>query len=649
MRASREEKSLENVGVSSFGAGVRPLRVVMVGHVDHGKSTLVGRLFYETKSLPEGRYEAIQEMCRRRSMPFEWAFLTDSLQAERDQGITIDTTQIWFKSAVRPYVIIDAPGHREFLKNMITGAASADAVVLLIDAAEGLREQSRRHAYLVHMLGIKQLVIVVNKMDKVAYEESRFVEVAAEIKDYVKTLGLVAKHIVPVSAQHGDHMTRASDNMAWYRGRVFIDALDSLEATPPAEDLPLRFHVQDVYKFDERRIIVGRIEGGTMRCGDKLLFSPVGLEGEVASFEHWPQLPSTQSIQGAGSGESVGVTLREQLFVERGMVGSLRREPPGYTHAFKADVFWLSKKPLVQGKTYRMRVGTAEYSVELSDVSRVIDTDDLASRHEGRHMMVPYNSVAEVTLRSRELMALDDHQAHPLSGRFVLRDGYHIAGGGIIRLDDVHVMTPQEALHGGDRHIYKVEHRVTSEHRAVRNHHKGGVIWLTGLSGAGKSTIAIDAERRLFLKGYQVYVLDGDNVRYGLNKDLGFTPEDRAENIRRVSEVAALMCDAGFIVIAAFISPYRDDRLLAAKVCGSYFREVYIKADVETCEARDPKGLYKKARKGVIPMFSGVSAPYEVPLEPDLIIDTLDLNLGESVSRLMGYVADNFVLERGVL
>ena len=619
----------------------RPLRVVMLGHVDHGKSTLVGRLFYDTHSLPEGRYEAIREMCRRRSMPFEWAFLTDSLQAERDQGITIDTTQIWFHSEKRSYVIIDAPGHREFLKNMVTGAASADAVVLLIDAAEGVREQSRRHAYLAHLLGIRQVIVVVNKMDRALYDKERYDSLAEEITAYLASFGVVPSHIIPVSAQQGDNMVSLSSNMAWYKGAFLLEALDSLRALPSADDLPLRFQVQDVYKFDERRIIVGRVESGRVRVGDRLLFSPSGLQGEVASFESWHTDKKAESVREASSGRCVGLVLTEQIFVERGMVASHIDSPPRYGHVLRGHLFWLSKTPLRQGQIYRMRIGPADHGVELSSVDKVIDTDDLATA-KANAQQVPYNSVAEVILRSRSLMALDDHSTHPLCGRFVLRDGYHIAGGGIISLDGLPMMTAEEAVHGKQKHIYQVAHRVSNTDRARRNHHSAGVIWLTGLSGSGKSTIGIELERRLFVKGYQVYMLDGDNVRHGLNKDLDFTPEGRAENIRRVSEVAALMRDAGAIVIAAFISPYREDRDLARLVCKEHFHEVYVKADVATCEKRDPKGLYKKARSGAIPMFSGVSAPYEIPEKPDVTVDTMALSLEESVALMMEHIHTHF-------
>ncbi|MBC6444660.1 MAG: adenylyl-sulfate kinase [Alphaproteobacteria bacterium GM202ARS2] len=618
----------------------RPLRVVMLGHVDHGKSTLVGRLFYDTHSLPEGRYESIREMCRRRSMPFEWAFLTDSLQAERDQGITIDTTQIWFHSQKRSYVIIDAPGHREFLKNMVTGAASADAVVLLVDAAEGVREQSRRHAYLAHLLGIRQVIVVVNKMDRALYDQERFDSLAEEMTEYLASFGVTPRHIIPVSAQQGDNMVGLSSTMKWYKGAFLLEALDSLRALPSADDLPLRFHVQDVYKFDERRIIVGRIESGGMRVGDRLLFSPSGLQGEVASFESW-RAPQGRALQEASSGCCVGIILKEQIFVERGMVASHVDAPPRYGHVLRGRLFWLSKTPLKQGQIYRMRIGPSDHGVELSSVEKVIDTDDLTSTRV-KAQQVPYNSVAEVILRSRSLMALDDHSAHPLCGRFVLRDGYHIAGGGIISLEGLPMMTTQTAVQDEHKHIYQVAHRVSTTDRARRNHHDAGVIWLTGLSGSGKSTIGIELERRLFLKGYQVYVLDGDNVRHGLNKDLDFTPEGRAENIRRVSEVAALMRDGGFIVLAAFISPYREDRDLARRVCKEQFHEVYVKADVATCEKRDPKGLYKKARTGAIPMFSGVSAPYEIPEKPEVTVDTMALSLEESVALMMDYIHQHF-------
>ncbi len=610
------------------------LKTVFVGHVDHGKSTLVGRLFHDTDSLPDGRVEEIRQMCERRGMPFEYAFLMDALQAERDQGITIDTSQIWFKTAKRDYVIIDAPGHKEFLKNMITGAAAADAAILVIDANEGVQEQSRRHGYLLHLMGIGQVTVCVNKMDLVDYSQARFEAIEEEFRAYLTSIGVTPNHVIPVSGREGDLIIGPSKRMPWYLGPSITEALDGFRVPLPATDQPLRFPVQDVYKFDERRIIAGRIESGTIRVGDTLLFSPINKTAKVRTIEAWnvDQLPMK-----ASAGQSVGITLDEQLFIERGHIASHENQPPVETDVFRAHVFWLGNDALVPGKTYKMKLANAEARVTVQSIDRVIDTGDLSHVQSDR---VERNAVAEVTIRSRQMLALDEFRHNQKTGRFVLVDGFDIAGGGIISMegyaDQRNLITVRAT------NVTKVEAAIGPDERHKRNGHKGGVLWFTGLSGAGKSTIAVATERRLFDKGYQVYVLDGDNVRFGLNADLGFSPEDRAENIRRVGEVAALMAKAGFIVVTAFISPYRSDRDRARAAAGADFHEIHIDADVATCESRDPKGLYRKARAGEIKEFTGISAPYEAPDAAELTVDTSDLSIDDSVARVSAYVDRTF-------
>jgi bifunctional enzyme CysN/CysC len=611
------------------------LKIVIVGHVDHGKSTLVGRIFHDTGSLPEGKYEAIKAMCERRGMPFEWAFLMDALQAERDQGITIDTSQIWFKSARRDYVIIDAPGHKEFLKNMITGAAAADAALLVIDAAEGVKEQSRRHGYLLHLLGVRQVAVVCNKMDLVGYDERTFRAVEHEYAHYLATIGVTPTFVIPASAREGDNILARSTGMAWYDGPTVIEALDRFSPSASSVDHPLRLPIQDVYKFDERRILAGRIESGILRVGDTLMFSPSNKTAKVASIEAW----AAEAPLEAKAGQSVGITLDEQIFVERGEMASHVEHAPIETDVFRAQVFWLGRDPLRVGKAYKAKLATAEIPVTVQSIERIIDTTDLSRRDAAE---VGRNEVAEVVLRARKLVALDEFRDNPRTGRFVLVDGYDVAGGGIISIEgyaDQRGLVTVKATN-----IVKVVHKVDGTARALRNGHKGGVLWFTGLSGAGKSTIALELERQLFAKGYQVYVLDGDNVRAGLNANLGFSPEDRAENIRRVGEVAALFADAGMIVISSFISPYRSDRDRARKAAGATFHEIYVKADLATCEARDPKGLYKKARAGQIPDFTGISAPYEAPEKAELVIDTSAKSVEACVAELMEYVKSTIAI-----
>lgn len=614
-------------------------KIVIVGHVDHGKSTLVGRLIYETGSLPNGKFEEIQETSRKRGMPFEWAFLLDALQAERDQGITIDTTQIWFKTEARHYVMIDAPGHKEFLKNMITGASSADGALLVIDAHEGVAEQSRRHGYLLHLLGVRQVGVLVNKMDLVNFDEKRFVDIEKEFTAYLNSIGVTPKAFVPIAARDGENIVKKSDKMPWYQGGCVVDLIDTFDVVTRETDLSLRLPVQDVYKFDERRLIVGRIETGTLKVGDQLLFSPSNKTANVKSIEIWPE--DRAQPKEAGAGQCVGITLDEQIFVERGDVASHFDHAPKETDVFKAKCFWLGHKPLVRGGRYKLKLMTREVPVTVQTIEAVIDTQslDTATANE-----VPRNAVGEIVLRTRDLVALDSFADSPRTGRFVLVDGYDIVGGGIISMEGY--ADQRQLLTRRATNVFEVDSRVTDADRIRRYGHPGGVIWFTGLSGAGKTTLAIEVERRLFNKGLNVYVLDGDNLRHGLNGDLTFSPEDRAENIRRAGEVAALFSKAGFIVLTSFISPYRSDReraRLAASSSKVQFHELYVKADLNTCETRDPKGLYKKARAGQIKDFTGVSAPYEAPDKPDVVIDTSHHDVESCVNQIMDYVDNHFL------
>jgi len=618
------------------GAGTEPLRVVIVGHVDHGKSTLVGRLFHDTGSLPDGKLEAIKAMCERRGMPFEWAFLMDAFQSERDQGITIDTAQIWFRSKLRDYVIIDAPGHREFIKNMITGAASAEAALLMIDASHGIQQQSRLHGFLLNLLGIRQVAVVVNKMDLVGYSANHYEEIRRGYAQYLAGFGAKADFVVPISARDGENMVRRAATMPWYEGPTLIEALDSFRPAPRPIELPLRLPVQDIYKFDDRRIIAGRIESGRLVVGDRLLFSPSGKTAHVMSIEGWSR--PTAPLQGQ-AGDSVGLTLDEQIFIERGEIASLLDNPPILTSVFRGRLIWLGHEPLRQGAEYRLKIATREVPVTAQRVEKIFDTEDLSAREAlevGRH------GVADVVLRSRAMLALDEASTIARTGRFVLTDGHNIVGGGLIDMNGY--PDQRESVTVRASNLQRVAHGVTSAARVRRNGHKGGVLWFTGLSGAGKSTIAMEVESRLFQKGYLVYVLDGDNIRSGLNANLSFSPEDRAENIRRIGEVAALFSDSGMITIAAFISPYRADRQRARQAARDGFHEIYVKADVATCERRDPKGLYKRARRGEIAEFTGVSAPYEEPEAAELVVDTATHSVEDSVRAVIDYVESNFTL-----
>ncbi|MBA4099509.1 MAG: adenylyl-sulfate kinase [Rhodospirillum sp.] len=609
------------------------MRIVIVGHVDHGKSTLVGRLFHDTGSLPDGKLEQIKAMCERRGMPFEWAFLMDSFQSERDQGITIDTSQIWFKTPKRDYTIIDAPGHREFIKNMITGAASAEAAIMLIDASEGIRQQSRTHAFLLNLLGIRQIVVVVNKMDLVGGDEKTFQAIKAEYVRYLEEIGIAPNFVIPAIARDGDNLVRRSERMGWYNDATLIAALDSFRSQSDLAGLALRLPIQDVYKFDDRRILAGRIASGCLKVGDRLLFSPSNKVARVKSIEAWHAAEPDE----AGPAQSIGITTDEQIFVERGELASHETHAPIETNVFRGRLFWLGRKPLTRGDSYRLRMQTRDVPVIVEAIEAIYDPDALAQHPADK---VERNEIADVVLRSYAMLALDEADQNPRTGRFVLGDGANIVAGGTISMRGY--ADQRKPVTAKSTNITAVAHRVSNPQRIARNGHKGGVLWFTGLSGAGKSTIAMAVEQELFRRGYQTYVLDGDNVRRGLNSNLDFSPADRAENIRRVGEVAALFADSGLIVVTAFISPYRADRNRARTAAGDGFHEIYIKASLETCEKRDPKGLYQKARRGEIADFTGITAPYETPESPELTIDTDRLAIEESVAAVLDHVDRNF-------
>lgn len=620
------------------------LRVVFVGHVDHGKSTLIGRIFHDTNSLPDGKVAQIKAACEAEGMDFEYAFLLDSLLEEQEQNITIDTTQIQFRTDRRPYVIIDAPGHKEFLKNMITGAASADAAVLLIAANEGVQEQSRRHGYLLSLLGIKQVVVAINKMDLVGFSEDVFTRVREEYSAFLKQIGVEARTFVPISAREGINIAKrgaldGSNPAPWYNGPSVLDMLDTFEPPVPLNDMPLRFPIQDVYRFDERRIFAGRIESGTLRVGDQLVFSPDNKTSTVASIEVWNGTQKTEAL----AGDSVAITLTEQIFVRRGHLASLEKDAPIVSNRFKARIFWMGKTNLQKGQPYRIKLATQELDAEIVHIERIIDASTLDTVTSGRDHIAK-NDVAEVTLQTRGALVMDNHDRNPLLGRFVIVDNRQVAGGGII-----HSGIYADRGKVKSSNIFWSEGNVTATNRNLRNGHRGAVVWLTGLSGSGKSAISRNLERELFNLGNQVYVLDGDNVRHGLNANLGFSHEDRTENIRRVAEVAKLMADAGLIVITAFIAPYQSDRRRAREIAlesGVEFFEVYVNAPLATCESRDVKSLYQRARRGEIPEFTGINSPYEEPANPEVILHTDQETLEESTGKLLEFIIPRIRVRR---
>lgn len=521
------------------------LNIVIVGHVDHGKSTLLGRLYADTGSLPDGKLEKVQAICRQQGKEFEYAFLFDAFLEEQEQGITIDTARTFFIWKGRQYIIIDAPGHKEFLKNMISGAARAEAALLLIDALEGVKEQSKKHGYLLSLLGVRQFAVVVNKMDLVGYRQDVFDGIEKEYREFLGQFKAVPERIIPVSAKMGDNIANRSDKMPWYTGPTVLDTLSLFKKEAARSEQPLRLPVQDVYKFDARRIITGRITAGTLKVGDHLVFSPSNKRANISSIEAFNiDPPLTESH----AGQSVGITLDEQIFVERGEVATHQEALPLVSTAFRANLFWLGKRPLERGRKYILRVATKEVDCEVAAIHRIIDTMDLAQQQGSA--TVSKNQVAELTLRTKAPVAFDLSASFEATGRFVLVDEYDIAGGGIVT-ELVH--DDQESLReeARRRDFAWVKGEVGVEDRAQQYGHRPAIVLFTGGRHTGKSFLAKKLETRLVADGRHAYLLDGENLRRGLDADL--TEEERGqtdEMARRYGEVARLLIDTGLIVVS---------------------------------------------------------------------------------------------------
>ena len=589
------------------------LNIVTVGHVDHGKSTVIGRLLADADALPEGKLEMIRENCRRNSKPFEYAFLLDALKNEQAQGITIDTARCFFKSEKRNYIIIDAPGHIEFLKNMVTGASRAEAALLVIDASRGVEENTRRHGYFLSMLGIRQVAVLVNKMDLAGYSERVFTDIRREYVEFLKKIKIHPESFIPVSGMEGDNVALRSERMPWYGGPTVLEQMDAFQTVPEPERMPMRLPVQGVYKFtennDSRRIIAGTMESGSVRAGDAIVFYPSGKKTHVKSLEVF----SAPEPERFTAGEAAGFTMTEQIFVKRGEIACLQSEqPPCVGVRLRTNLFWLGKQPLSSDRTYFFKCGTAKTEMRLEKIERIVDASSLGHIERG---YVDKNEVAECILTLESPIAFDIAGGVEATGRFVIVDDYEIAGGGIIT----------EALEEYDfntRNIRWSADAMTGAERMKYTGSAGLVVWMTGLSGSGKTTIAQETERRLLEAGVTAYILDGDKLRRGLNSDLGFSDADRTENIRRAAQVANMFRDAGLVTIVTLISPFEESRENARRIIGKDFMEVYVKAGVKTCIERDPKNLYKKALDGTIKSFTGIDSPYEVPKNPDLVIDT---------------------------
>jgi len=521
------------------------MQIVIVGHVDHGKSTLLGRLYADTGALPDGKLEKVQAICRQQGKEFEYAFLFDAFLEEQEQGITIDTARTFFVWKGRQYIIIDAPGHKEFLKNMISGAARAEAALLVIDALEGVKEQSRKHGLLLSMLGIRQVAVVVNKMDLVGYRKDVFDGIEKEYREYLDQLKVRPEQVIPVSAKLGDNVAERGARMAWYAGPTVLEALEGFDKETVRAQQALRLPIQDVYKFDARRILAGRIASGRLKVGDRLVFSPSNKTATIKTIEAFNIEPPLAESQ---AGQSVGVTLDEQIFVERGEIASHEADLPCVSTAFRANVFWLGRRPLEQDTTYALRLGTREVDCQVAIIHRIVDAADLAHQQGGA--FVGRNQVADVTIRTRSPIAFDLSSSFETTGRFVLVDGYDISGGGIIT-EMVH--DEQEFLRDEARRrdFAWVKGEVSAEARAQHYGHRAAIVLLTGSAHAAKTFLARTLEVLLVAEGRHAYLLEGENLRRGLDADLAAPDKgDALEMVRRYGEVARLLADTGLIVVS---------------------------------------------------------------------------------------------------
>ena len=605
------------------------LRFLTCGSVDDGKSTLIGRLLHDTGSVPTDQLEQLESDSRRvgtRGGATDFALLVDGLAAEREQGITIDVAYRYFETPRRRFIVADTPGHEQYTRNMVTGASNADLAVILVDARKGLLTQTRRHSYIVALLGIRQVVVAVNKMDLVGYDASTFERIASDYRDLASRLGLAQVTVIPVAAVDGDNIASRSAAMPWYAGPTLLDALEVAEAGRDEVARPFRMPVQYVNRPNlDFRAYQGRVASGSVAVGDEVTVLPGGQRSRVARIVH-----ADGDVEQVASPLSTQLVLADEIDVARGDVIAAADAPPEVADQFEATLVWMHGEPLLRGRSYLVKLGGCTATATISPIRYRVDVNSLEHIAAER---LELNEIGVCELELDRAVAFEPYSTDRTLGGFLVIDRLTLAtvGAGMIRF----ALRRSHNLHWQALEIGRAARAAAKGQRAC-------VVWLTGLSGAGKSTIANLVEKQLFARGRHTYLLDGDNVRHGLNKDLGFTAEDRVENIRRVAEVSRLMVDAGLIVLVSFISPYRAERRMARGLLGDgEFVEVFVDTPLALAESRDVKGLYAKARRGELRNFTGIDAPYEVPESPEIRIDGSAETAEQSAARIVGH------LERG--
>ncbi|AFS79514.1 sulfate adenylyltransferase subunit 1 [Gottschalkia acidurici 9a] len=570
------------------------LNIVVVGHVDHGKSTLIGRLLFDTDSLPSGAIEKVKRISQEKGKGFEYSYLLDAFEEEQKQGITIDTTRLQFKTEKRDYIIIDAPGHKEFLKNMISGAASAESAILMVDANEGIQEQSKRHGYILSLLGIQKVYVAVNKMDLVDYSEEKYEEIKRDFDRFLNTLGVYPLKYIPVSAFHGENIASKSDKMPWYEGESILEAMDIIEKEVGIEDQPLRFPIQDVYKFDHRRIIAGRIESGSLKVGDEIVILPSNKTTKVKSIEHWVEKDKKEEVS---AGMSVGIIVEDEFFYKRGEIVSHKDNIPTVTDTFGGNLFWLGKDDLVKNKKYKLKLATLEIECEIAKINKVIDASTLETIENGER--VKRNDVAEITITTKEPIALDEFKNIQSTGRFVIVDDLDVSGGGIITKGSSFEV--EKKFKSVDGEVHSVRPRlVTRQDREKRLGATSKVVWLTGKAGCGKREIAVNLEKELFDSGKNVYYLDYYQVA---------TNQNDSEGIKEVTKIANILSETGSIVIVTSNYLLREEKeYIKSQVGKENFVEVYVEASDEVCAERFPSkeaiaDLNEKSKEPFISLY----------------------------------------------
>ncbi|MFU8820509.1 MAG: sulfate adenylyltransferase subunit CysN [Gammaproteobacteria bacterium] len=600
------------------------LRFITCGSVDDGKSTLIGRLLYDSKLLFEDQLTTIEKDSKKwgtQGDEIDFALLVDGLAAEREQGITIDVAYRFFATEQRKFIVADTPGHEQYTRNMVTGASTADAAVILVDARQGVLTQTRRHSYLVSLLGIRHVALAINKMDLVGYSQDRFEEIRAEYAEFAEKIGIKEFTPIPVSALRGENIVQPSAEMSWYHGPTLVGYLETVELDEVRmQEAPFRLPVQWVNRPDSTfRGFTGMISSGVIRPGDKIRVQPSGRESSVARIVTYDG-----DLQQAVAGQSVTLTLADEIDISRGAMISGADSPAQVADQFEAKVVWMADEQLIPGRKYLMKIGTQAVTASITEIKYQVNVNTLEHIASKK---LELNEIAFCNLSLDRPIAFDPYVENRDTGSFILIDrlNNNTVGAGMLDF----ALRRSQNIHLQHTDIDKAA-------RAALKDQKPCVLWFTGLSGSGKSTVANIVEKKLHAMGHHTYLLDGDNVRHGLNRDLGFTEEDRVENIRRVAEVAKLMVDAGLIVLTAFISPYRAERRMARQLfADGEFIEVFMDTPLEVAEARDPKGLYKKARRGELKNFTGVDAPYEAPEDPEFMVNTADMTAEEAADRLI--------------